>query len=297
MKVKLWGTRGSIPTPSTQQFQTAQFGGDTTCVSVESGDLLVILDGGSGLRLLGLDLQKKPAKGLHASFFFSHVHWDHIQGFPFFLPGFDPGNRFELFGPPLIREPGFVGNILEKALRGQQENLNFPVQLKEMPATMIFEDVQEGQEVIRQGKDSELVITGVPLNHPGGCFGYRVEEWKEGKHASTFSFVTDTEHLEDINPQVQILLKDADLVLHDAQYTPEEYEGMGGVSRKGWGHSTWESALRECRAGNARQLLLHHHDPMHDDAAISAIEEAAQAVAAKTSVGVQAAQQYREFEL
>ncbi len=296
MKITIWGTRGSIPTPTTSSFETSRYGGDTTCVSVESDELLVIFDGGSGLRLLGLELaaRKQP---LDASFFFSHVHWDHIQGFPFFLPAFRQGNRFHLYGPRLAFSPGFVGNVLEKALRGQQEDLNFPVQLKDMPAEMIFHDIDNHQPVNIQGQSSLLRVIGAPTNHPGGCFGYRVEEHREGQPVKVFSICSDTEHGDDLNPNVQFLAQDSDLMIYDSQYTPAEYAGEdNGISRRGWGHSTWQWAIKEATAARAKHLLLHHHDPLHDDNAVAAIEAAAKKNAAPGLI-VEAASQGSHFRI
>ncbi|MGF1679454.1 MAG: MBL fold metallo-hydrolase [Candidatus Methylacidiphilales bacterium] len=298
MKIKLWGTRGSTPTPSTQEFQTSRYGGDTTCVSIESGDHLTIIDGGSGLRLLGLHLLHHHTEPINANFFFSHVHWDHIQGFPFFSPGFNPNNQFRLHGPRLISSPGFVGSILEKALRGQQENLNFPVQLRDMPAQMEFHDLLEGSETLIKGGSHELLIRSFPLNHPGGCFGYRVEEQVKGKTRAVFAFATDTEHLEDLNPNVQALTRNADLVLYDSQYTPEEYDGVNGhFSHRGWGHSTWQMALKEGHAAGAKHILLHHHDPMHDDHMVAQMEARAIEASSSMNLTVQAAAQFMTFEI
>jgi len=297
VKVRLWGTRGSIPTPSTSDFVTSRFGGDTTCVSITSGDHLIILDGGSGLRLLGLHLNAKD-RPVHASFFFSHVHWDHIQGFPFFLPGFRKDNFFNLYGPRLTASPGFVGSILEKALRGQQEDLNFPVQLRDMPASMNFQDLHEDEVIQLTGGPTEIKVLSRRLNHPGGCFGYRIEEHRNGEPVAVFAFCTDHEHGETSHPGIQALARDADLFLYDAQYTPEQYSGTGSApDHIGWGHSTWEWGLKEAITAGARHLILHHHDPLHDDAAILEIESAAQASAADSGITVQAAAQNSVFEL
>lgn len=298
MKIRLWGTRGSIPTPSTTSFVTSKYGGDTTCVSVESEDTLLIIDGGSGLRLLGLELAQRPTP-IHANFIFSHVHWDHIQGFPFFIPAFRKGNRFTMWGPKLVNTHGFVGNILEKALRGQQEDLNFPVQLKDMPAEMIFNDLEENASFDLPGATGFLRISAHTLNHPGGCFGYRIEEHLPGRTPRIFAFATDTEHLPTLNPNVQALIRHADLVLYDSQYTDEEYQGRNGsgMARHGWGHSTWTWGLKEGKAAGIKHLLLHHHDPLHDDDKISAIEAAAQAEGAKLGIRVHAAAQGAEYIL
>lgn len=297
MKIRLWGTRGSIPTPSTACFLTSKYGGDTTCVSVESEDTLVILDGGSGLRLLGLHLMQRgtPVK---ATFFFSHVHWDHIQGFPFFLPAFRKGNQFDLHGPRLDPTPGFVGSILEKALRGQQEDLNFPVQLTDMPAKMSFNDIKENAFIEIPGRKGCLRITSHTLNHPGGCYGYRIEEHLPGKPVKVFAFATDTEHLGDLNPNLQRLAHQADYLVYDAQYTPDEYSGAnGGMPRTGWGHSTWEWGLKESQAAGVKHLLLHHHDPLHDDNTVGQIEEDARIAGARVGIQVSAAAQGAEFVL
>jgi phosphoribosyl 1,2-cyclic phosphodiesterase len=296
VKVTLWGTRGSIPTPSTEGFVTSRYGGDTTCVSVQSGNHTIILDSGSGLRLLGLHLEAQQTP-LHASFFFSHVHWDHIQGFPFFTPGFKRENSFNLYGPKLSPSVGFVGSILEKALRGQQEDLNFPVQLRDMPAEMNFRDLDEEESITISGGSTTLKIHSRALNHPGGCFGYRVEEHVEGQPMRVFTFCTDHEHTGECHPGVQFLAHQADLFLYDAQYTPEEYAGSGQEnSRRGWGHSTWEWGLKEAEAAGVKQLLLHHHDPLHDDESIACIEASAQKAAEALKVNVQAAVQNQVFE-
>lgn len=298
MKIRLWGTRGSIPTPSTTSFETSKYGGDTTCVSVESEETLLIIDGGSGLRLLGLELTQRPAP-IHATFIFSHVHWDHIQGFPFFVPAFRKGNRFDLWGPKLVNTQGFVGSILEKTLRGQQEDLNFPVQLRDMPAEMVFNDLDENQSLEIRGRRGFLRITAHPLNHPGGCFGYRIEEHLPDHPVRVFAFATDTEHFTTLNPSVQSLMRNADLVLYDSQYTDEEYQGKNGsgMARHGWGHSTWSWGLKEGQAAGIKHLLLHHHDPLHDDAMIAKIEAQAQEEGARLGIRVHAAAQGAEYIL
>lgn len=292
MKIKLWGTRGSIPTPSTESFHTRRYGGDTTCTSIQYGDKYLILDGGSGLRLLGLHLSELGVNS--ATFFFTHVHWDHIQGFPFFLPGFKPGNEFTLYGPRLSPEPGLVGSVLEKALRGQQESLTFPVKLKDMPSGMKFRDLDAGQTVELPNSTSSLIVTTASLHHPGGALGYRIEEHAPGTPPKVFAFVTDTEQIEpgQPNPDVQALIHNADLVYYDAQYTPEEYP-----NRTGWGHSTWQHGILECQQAGARRLLLSHHDPMHDDEFLIQLENTACSEGAKKGIAVECARQFQEIEL
>lgn len=295
MKIIFWGTRGSIPTPSTANFVTSRYGGNTTCVCIRIPGLVVIVDGGSGLRTLGLDLAREMP--LHAVFFFSHVHWDHIQGFPFFIPGLVAGNTFDMYGPSLNKTPGFIGSVLEKALRGQQEDLNFPVRLDDMPAKMNFTDLGEGRPVTLEGSESSLVVAAAALNHPGGCFGYRFTEKRKDGSEAVFVFATDTEHPGRNNPRLQKLCRKADILVHDAQYTEDEYEGRLGIPRKGWGHSTWTRALREAAAAGVKRLLLTHHDPLHDDWAIARIENEARKEGLKLDIEVDAAYEGMEVEI
>lgn len=286
MKITFWGVRGSIPTPSTPTFSTVKYGGNTTCFQIESGDLMVILDGGSGMRLLGLSLLKQMP--VRAKILFSHVHWDHIQGFPFFTPGFIKGNEFDMYGPTLHNLKGGIGTSLENTLRGQQNEINFPAQLDHMQSALKFTDLVEGQTVRFDASDAYILITPYLLNHPGGCFGYRFEEHREDENGKekvkTLAICADTEHLADLNPNVQKLAKNADLLVYDGQYTDEEYEGKKGPSRKTWGHSTYTYGIKEALAASARRVVITHHDPTHDDAFIDGMEEAAARLAAKSGI-------------
>lgn len=293
--VKIWGTRGSIPTPSTSNFVTWRYGGNTTCLSVRCPGLILIFDGGSGLRPLGLELAREMP--IHAHFFFSHVHWDHIQGFPFFIPAFVEGNEFDLYGPTLDQREGFVAGILEKALRGQQEDLNFPVALTDMPAKMRFRDLKPGDTLELEGVGSKVRITAGLLNHPGGCFGYRLEEKTKGK-TKVFVFATDTEHpRKGVNENLQKLALGADCLYYDAQYSDDEYEGRKGISRVGWGHSTWTHGIEEARRAKIKRLLLGHHDPLHDDSAIALLENAARKVGLRYGIEIDAAYEGMEIEI
>jgi phosphoribosyl 1,2-cyclic phosphodiesterase len=286
MRIDFWGVRGSIPTPSSADFVTSRYGGNTTCVSLRIPGQTVIFDAGSGLRTLGLSLARQMP--LHATFFFSHVHWDHIQGFPFFIPGFVPGNSFQLYGPAFKRE-GVTGSILESALVGQQASLNFPIQLKDMAAKFAFADLPAGARVELQGAVSKLVITSGELNHPGGSYGYRVEEHKADGSVATFVYATDTEHFEDLNPSLQTLSTQANVLFYDAQYTEDEYCGRAGMPKKGWGHSTWVKGIKEAKAAGVRHLVLTHHDPLHDDWAVARIENDARREGLKVGLAVSAA--------
>ncbi|MFH0939099.1 MAG: MBL fold metallo-hydrolase [Planctomycetota bacterium] len=288
MVIQFWGVRGSIPTPCSTEFITSRYGGNTTCVSIRIPGQIVILDGGSGLRTLGLQLTKEMP--FAATFFFSHVHWDHIQGVPFFIPAFINGNKFQLYGPDLKHNGASGYSMLEHALRAQQTDVNFPVALSNMAAKIQFSTLKEDQTVELKGTESTLRVTSGALNHPGGCFGYRIEAHRQGA-VKTFVYATDTEHLVGNNPKLQKLAKNADVLLYDAQYTEDEYAGRDGISHKNWGHSTWRHGVLEAQAANVKRLLLTHHDPLHDDWAVARIEYDAHKEGLKTDLVVSAARE------
>ena len=255
IEVRFWGVRGSIPTPGPQ---TVEIGGNTSCVEVRAGGRLLIFDGGTGLRNLGNSLLKQMP--IEAWIFFSHVHWDHIQGFPFFTPAFIRGNTIHLYGGHK------ASSTLEETLAGQMENPSFPVHLTEMGAKMHFHDVFEGEVVEISAKDEggKVTVTNTRGNHPNGVYAYRVDF--AGK---SVMYATDTEHYAVVDPKLKKLAKDVDVLIYDAQYTPEEYAGTAGSMPKlGWGHSTYEAAVELARAANAKKLVLYHHDPAQDDKAV-----------------------------
>jgi phosphoribosyl 1,2-cyclic phosphodiesterase len=256
MLITFWGVRGSIPTPGPS---TMQVGGNTSCVEVRAGKAILIFDGGTGLRMLGKKLLAEMP--IVAHMFFSHVHWDHIQGFPFFDPAFVPGNTFYLYGG------NNVSRTLGETLEGQMDRPNFPVSLGVMAAKMTFRDLAEGEKVeVDDGSGGKVAVTTARGNHPQGVYAFRVEH--AGK---VFVFATDTEHYENrMDENLLALAKGADLFVYDAQYTPEEYG-----PKKGWGHSTFEEGVRIAKAAGVKKLVLFHHDPMQNDAAVSEKEERA----------------------
>ncbi|HZU84686.1 MAG TPA: MBL fold metallo-hydrolase [Polyangiaceae bacterium] len=266
MHITFWGVRGSIPTPGPS---TVGIGGNTSCVEVRAGKAILIFDGGTGLRLLGKKLLREGP--LTAHMFFSHVHWDHIQGFPFFEPAFVQGNVFHLYGG------NNVSRTLEETLAGQMDHPNFPVHLTSMGATMTFRDLAEGERVrIDDGLGGEVLVTNAKGNHPQGVFAFRVQH-----HDKTIVYATDTEHYPGrIDDKLLELARGADVLIYDAQYTPEEYDGTGGeaASKKGWGHSTFEEGARLASASGARRLVLFHHDPVQSDAAVRSKEARARAL-------------------
>lgn len=257
--VRFWGVRGSVPVPGPP---TVEIGGNTSCIEIRAGSEILIFDAGTGLRALGCQLMTELP--VVARMFFTHVHWDHIQGFPFFSPAFVKGNRFDLFGARKL------SNTLAETLAGQMNFPNFPVSLMEMAARMNFHDLHEGEAVAC----GDAVITNAQLNHPGGVFAYRVDF---AGHAVVLA--TDTEHYSCIDHKLVNLAEGADLLVYDSMYTPEQYAGAGDLPPKtGWGHSTWEEGVKVAEAARVRQLVLFHHDPEHDDKTIRAMESAARSV-------------------
>ena len=266
MRNKMWGARGSIPSPGPD---TVEFGGNTSCYEVRAGGALLILDGGTGLRLLGQDLLKHLP--IEAWMFFSHVHWDHIQGFPFFSPAFIRGNRIHLYGG------ANVTRTLEETLAGQMDYPSFPVHLTEMGATMSFQDLYEG-EVVTVGPAADVRVSNARGNHPNGVYAYRIDH--DGR---SVTYVTDSEHYAIVDPKLLRLAKGSDVLIFDAMYTPEEYAGqVGGVPKTGWGHATYEAGCELAHAAGVKLLVLHHHDPSQTDAQVRDKERRARALFANT---------------
>jgi phosphoribosyl 1,2-cyclic phosphodiesterase len=255
MRITFWGVRGSIPSPGPD---TVGVGGNTSCVEIRAGKTLLVFDAGTGLRLLGKKLLKEMPFTAHL--FFSHVHWDHIQGFPFFDPAFVPGNVIHLYGG------NNVSRTLEETLAGQMDHPSFPVHLTEMGAKMIFHDVGEHTPIEIEGGDgSTIVVSAARGNHPNGVWAYRIDH---GGRSAVYA--TDTEHYNVVDPRLTKLAKGADVLIYDSQYTPEEYAGTnGGMPKLGWGHSTFDEAAKLAKAAGVKKLVLYHHDPMQNDAAVA----------------------------
>ena len=250
IRLRFWGVRGSIPTPGPDTVKT---GGNTSCLEVRCNEKLIIFDGGTGLRVLGETLLKQSP--ITASMFFSHVHWDHIQGFPFFTPALASGNHFDLYGGKNVT------TTLAETLSGQMNFPNFPLTLEQMAAEMIFHQFDNGQTV---DLGDRVTVKALQLNHPNGCYGYRLEY-----RGQAVAYCTDTEHRDSPDENVIALAQDAELFIYDAQYLPEEYTGeMGGIPRIGWGHSTFEEGARLAKLAGAKRLVLFHHDPGHNDNAV-----------------------------
>ncbi len=250
--VHFWGVRGSIPCPGPD---TVRYGGNTPCVAMRAGGEHLVFDGGTGLRMLGDHLRGRD--DLRLTLFFSHIHWDHIQGFPFFVPAFTPGNRLRIYGPS-VESAG-----IEQHLTEQMRHPNFPVPLVRMGAELSFRDVAGGDELAF----GDVRVKAAALNHPGGALGYRVA-WR----GCTVTYISDTEHPgTGFDANVLELAAEADVCIYDATYTDEEYR-QGHV---GWGHSTWQEAVRVAQRARVKRLVLFHHDPSHSDAFLDEIGELA----------------------
>jgi phosphoribosyl 1,2-cyclic phosphodiesterase len=246
IEVRFWGVRGSIASPGPD---TVRYGGNTPCVEVRAGGRLLILDGGTGLRCLGQSLLAQGCP-VEAAIFFSHMHWDHIQGFPFFTPAFIPGNAFQIYGERKGHQD------IQAVLAEQMTNPNFPVPLSIMMSRLSFHEVHAG-DVVELG---DVTVRTAALRHPGGCLGLRIEH-----RGHSFVYATDTEHDPvhgTLDESLVELSRDADVLCYDAMYTDDQYK-RGKV---GWGHSTFSEGLRVARAAGVRNLYFFHHEPNHSDA-------------------------------
>ncbi len=262
MEIKFWGVRGSIPSPGPN---TAQFGGNTPCVEViNEGEPLIILDAGTGIRKLGMDILKRPdIKDIHL--FFSHTHWDHIQGLPFFTPLLIPKYDITLYGPV------HYSKNLEQILSQQMEYTYFPVRVEELAAKISFNDIIEQEITI--GED--VKVTTKFVNHPVVCLSYKIE--KDGK---SFVYMTDHEPYrnlfadadelsceegrqvaKDQNEALVEFVRGVDIFCVDAQYTAEEYD----PSRIGWGHSSTIASYDLAREAGVKEMIIFHHDPDRSD--------------------------------
>ncbi|CAH2573101.1 MBL fold metallo-hydrolase [Planktothrix agardhii] len=245
--VHFWGVRGSIACPGSE---TVRYGGNTPCVEMRVGSERLIFDGGTGLRVLGQSLlAQMPVTG---HLFFSHYHWDHIQGFPFFVPAFIKINTFYIYG---TIAPD--GSTVQHRLNDQMLHPNFPVPLQIMGADLKFVDINVGKSI---KISDDIVVETALLNHPGEAVGYRVN-WRNYAAA----YVSDTEHFPDrLDENVLFLARNADVLIYDATYTNEEYYSEK-TSKVGWGHSTWQEAVKVAKAANVKRLVIFHHDPLHND--------------------------------
>ncbi|MBN1836753.1 MAG: MBL fold metallo-hydrolase [Spirochaetales bacterium] len=280
MKVRFWGVRGSVPCPGPN---TVKYGGNTACLELRFGEQerLVVIDAGTGIRELAAHVMKTdmPKGPIKTQLFLTHTHWDHIMGFPFFIPIFIPTTELDVYGPVT-----FEDDTLDKILFGLLTYRYWPVRLEELASKIRYFNLKEGTRDL--GED--LWVTTKYLNHPINVLGYRFEY--RGKVLCT---AYDTEPFRNVfdvppdspsydaeavkegelaaqeeNEKVTQFFQGADILIHDAQYTHTEY--LAG--KIGWGHSSFEQAVNVAHRAGVKKLLLFHHDPDRTDAQLDLLE-------------------------
>lgn len=266
MHFHFWGVRGSLPVPGPA---TTRYGGNTPCVSLElENGPLVVLDSGTGIRLLGQELIKTKHEG-KILLLLSHGHWDHIQGFPFFGPAYQPGVQLTIMGYP----PGT--QRLKHVLSDLMERTHFPIPLDGLSADIEFRELTDDGKTLGSAK-----LTPIEACHPGGGHGFRIDD--EGR---SFIYLTDNELPPEGTPTWKRFVedvRDAHVLIHDTQYTDAEMPKF-----KGWGHSSVEEAVRLACQANVKTLYLFHHDPDRTDDEIAGLEAAARKLAQAQGSGLQ----------
>jgi phosphoribosyl 1,2-cyclic phosphodiesterase len=258
--VRFWGTRGSIPTPG---HKTKRYGGNTSCVEIRVGDQLFVCDGGTGLRELGLDLVSRGTPGLECHMFFSHMHWDHIQGFPFFVPAYAGGSKLYVY------EVAAGDDRVQRLLHGQMRSEYFPVSFSDLGAEIVGRHFSANETSV-----GKVRVRCMEQTHPGRSFAYSFEI-----DGVKVVYATDNEldlliknreqserdpaALREMPDEFVAFIEDADLLISDGQYTDEEYP-----KRVGWGHARANTVVDLAMQAGVKQCAVFHHDPLHTDALV-----------------------------
>ena len=255
MKIKFYGTRGSIPVCHRDFLE---FGGNTTSMKItRDNGRIALIDAGTGIRQLGQDLLKEGFIQDELFIGFTHFHWDHIQGFPFFASAYKSDMVINVLAMGKDRD---IKN-LEDIFKGQMKVEYFPIPLEDMGAKCNFIQIDQNELVIK-----DALIRVIKQNHPGGSFGYRMED-----NGKSIVVCTDLEHGDTVLPDIVEFCKGADLLVHEAQYTNEELK-----THKGWGHSSYDQAIEVAERAGVKKLILTHHDPDHNDAFLTKMEKECQ---------------------
>jgi phosphoribosyl 1,2-cyclic phosphodiesterase len=296
-RLKLWGVRGSIPVPGPA---TVRYGGNTTCAEVRADGEIIVLDAGSGIRALGLALENEfGSRPIKLSLLITHVHWDHIQGFPFFGPSYDDKNEIRIFG----YDGADIG--LCEILKRQMATPFFPIALYDLPGKIKIEELEA-----TDFKIGNIRVRARPVNHPSACVGYRVFT-----SSGSVAFLPDHEPYESLklhaadahllSPEetrkraaegragLVKFLEGCDVLILDSQYTDAEYQ-----AHVGWGHGSLTSAVSLAVDAGVRKLILFHHDPTHDDAMVDNMIQTARKLAKSGgSLEIDAAREGAELTL
>ncbi len=276
--IKFWGTSGSI---ATTEPETAKYGGDTACVEANFGDRMIIFDAGTGLRRLGDRIIGDKTRVKSIDMFLSHYHWDHIQGLPFFIPAYSQKHNISIYG---CSETDLS---IEEILETQMSFPYFPIPFKFVSPNIKLRSLAE--ETIELG---DIKIKTTYLNHPGNALGFRIEY-----NGKAVVYMPDNEinfSVPEYGNRIVDFCKDADILIHDAQYTPEEYK-----LKKSWGHSTQEDALKLAIKANVKKFFMFHHDPSRTDAHMEEILAKCRKIlsASGSSVVCEAARQGEKIEI
>jgi phosphoribosyl 1,2-cyclic phosphodiesterase len=279
-RIKFWGTRGSIAVPGPD---TLRYGGNTTCVELRADGEIVVLDAGSGIRPLGVALRKQfRSRPIKLSLLITHAHWDHIQGFPFFKPAYDPRNEIRIFGFD------GAGTSFREIITEPMKAPFFPITMRELSAKMDINKLTEMKFSL-----GKVDVHAAFVNHPGVCAGYRIftsagsvaflpdhEPYEFFLHATRGKQLSPEQAREiaaDQHAALVQFLRGSDILILDTQYTDQEYK-----THIGWGHGSISSAVSLALEADVQTLLLFHHDPSHDDNMVDTMVESARELVAKT---------------
>jgi phosphoribosyl 1,2-cyclic phosphodiesterase len=296
-RINFWGTRGSIPVPGPG---TLRYGGNTTCVELRADGEIIVLDAGSGIRPLGIALQKEfQTQPIRLSLLITHAHWDHIQGFPFFKPAYDSKNHISIFGCD------GAGATFRQIMAEPMKAPFFPITMRELSARMDIKKLSEMKFSI-----GKVAVHAAFVNHPGVCVGYRIfisggsvaflpdhepyEFFLHSARAKQLSAEQTQKIAADEHARLVQFLRGSDILILDSQYTDQEYK-----THVGWGHGSISSAVALALDAEVRTLILFHHDPSHDDNMVDAIVQSARELVAKSGkpLEVTGAQQGTEILL